>query len=100
MCIFDAQNDIPKCTLETCVDFLAGAPSEWQVNLVDTPGFGEFDSRVEALATEALKSSSVCMYITTYSDLRAQASGEYLKFMLQHDPGTLLCFPDSSCFFL
>ena len=61
------------------------------MSLVDTPGFGEFDSRVEALATEALKSSSVCVYVTAYNDLRAQASGDYLKFMLQHDPGTLIC---------
>ena len=56
---------------------------------MDTPGFGEFDSRVEALATEALKSSTACVYITTYADLRDKANAAYLKFILEHDRGTL-----------
>ena len=88
MCVFDAQAVVPKCTLKTCVPFLADVPPEWDVSLVDTPGFGEFDSCVEALAKEALKSSSVCVYITAYNDLRAQANGDYLRFILQHDQGT------------
>ena len=88
LCVFDAQAVVPKCTLKTCVPFLADVPPEWDVSLVDTPGFGEFDSCVEALAKEALKSSSVCVYITTYNDLRAQANGDYLRFILQHDQGT------------
>ena len=79
--------EIPKCVLVTCVPFLADAPLEWQVSLVDTPGFGEFESHVETLATEALKSSSAYMYITTYADLHSTANAANLKFILQHDQG-------------
>ena len=75
----------------TCVPFLADAPSEWQVSLVDTPGFGEYESRVETLATEALKCSSAYVYITTYADLHSKANADNLKFILQHDQGTVVC---------
>jgi len=57
------------------------------VSLVDTPGFGEFNSCVEALATEALKSSSAFVYITTYENLQALGNADWLKFILQHDQG-------------
>ena len=79
------------CTLETCIPFLGDvhAPSQWHVSLVDTPGFGEFDSRVEMLATEALKSSSACVYITTYENLQARANADCLKFIYAHDQGKL-----------
>ena len=82
------------CTLETCVPFLAGVPSEWQVNLVDTPGFGEFDSRVE----ELIKSSSICVYLTTYNDLHAHYNADYLKFILGYDQGTCIYWIPSSSY--
>lgn len=59
------------------------------MSLVDTPGFGEFQSRVETLATEALKSSSAYVYITTYSELHTKANADYLRFIYQHDHGML-----------
>lgn len=80
---------VPECTLTTCVPFLADAPSEWRVSLVDTPGFGESDGHVEMLATEALKSSSAYVYITTYRTLHAQTNMSYLRFILAHDKGNL-----------
>ena len=59
------------------------------MSLMDTPGFGEVNSRVEALAKEALRSSTACVYITTYADLRDKANADYLNFILEHDRGTL-----------
>ena len=61
------------------------------MSLVDTPGFGLFDSHVENLAKEALKSSSVCVYITTYDALHSESNGKYLKFIPNHDQGTHIC---------
>ena len=84
--LFLCQEEIPVCTLETSVPFLAGVPSEWQVSLVDTPGFGEFDSRVG----ELIKSSSICVYLTTYNCLHAQHNADYLKFILGYDQGTCI----------
>ena len=83
------DSELPKCTLLTTVSFQAGAPSEWNVRLVDIPGFGEFDSHVEALANEALKSSTACVFITTYADHRNKANADCLKVLLKHFPGTL-----------
>ena len=80
---------VPACTLLTRVPFLADAPTAWQVSLVDTPGFGEFKSRVETLATEALKCSSAYVYIATYAELHTKANADYLKFIYQHDQGLL-----------
>ena len=65
------------------------------MSLVDTPGFGEFESRVETLATEALKSSSAYVYITTYADLHSKASADYLRFIFQHDQSTIMCMLQS-----
>ena len=58
--------------------------------MVDTPGFGEFESRVESLATEALKCSSAYVYITTYADLHTKANADYLKFIYQRDQGAFI----------
>ena len=58
------------------------------MSLVDTPGLGEFNSHVEALAKEALKSSSAYVYITTFENLHAQINAECLRFILEHDEGT------------
>ena len=52
------------------------------------PGFGEYDSRVEFLATEAQKSSSAYVYVTTYENLNAQANANCLKSILARDQGT------------
>ena len=52
------------------------------------PGFGEYDSRVEFLATEAQKSSSAYVYVTTYANLNTQANANRLKSILAHDQGT------------
>ena len=82
---------IPVCTLLTHVPFLADVPNDWHVNLVDTPGFVEFDRHVEFLATEAQKSSSAYVYVTTYDNLWAQPSADYLRFIFAHDQGTLYC---------
>ena len=94
-CTLQDHKGIPKCILVTCVPFLADAPPEWKVSLVDTPGFGEFESRVETLATEALKSSSAYVYITTYANLHSKASADYLRFIFQHDQGTVTCILQS-----
>ena len=75
------------CTLTTFVPFLADAPSRWQVSLVDTPGFGEFNSHVETRAKEALKSSSACVYITTYGNLCTEVNAENLKLIHTHYQG-------------
>lgn len=87
MFIFCHHKEIVTCTLTTFVPFLADAPSGWQVNLVDTPGFGEFNSHVEARAKEALKSSSASVYITTYENLRTEVNAKYLKLIHTHYQG-------------
>ena len=84
---FCHHKEIVTCTLTTFVPFLADAPSGWQVSLVDTPGFGEFNSRVETRAKEALKSSSACVYITTYGNLRTEVNAKYLKLIHTHYQG-------------
>ena len=86
---------IPACTLLTHVPFLADAPNDWHVNLVDTPGFGESVSHVELLATAAQKSSSAYVYVTTYETLRAQTSANCLKSILAHDQGSLSIYMSS-----
>ena len=86
---------IPACTLLTRVPFLADAPNDWHVNLVDTPGFGESVSHVEFLATEAQKSSSAYVYVTTYENLRAETNTNCLRSILAHDQGTLSIYMSS-----
>ena len=83
---------VPACTLLTRVPFLADAPNDWHVNLVDTPGFGESVSHVEMLATEAQKSSSAYVFITTYETLNAQNNTNCLRSILAHDQGTLYMY--------
>ena len=86
---------IPACTLLTCVPFLADVPNDWHVSLVDTPGFGESVGHVEFLATEAQKSSSAYVYVTTYENLNAQANTNCLRSIFAHDQGTLLIYMSS-----
>ena len=59
------------------------------MNLVDTPGLREYDSHVEFLATEAQKSSSAYVYITTCERLYTQTNANCLRSILAHDQGTL-----------
>ena len=88
---------VPTCTLLTHVPFLADAPNEWHVNLVDTPGFGESVSHVEMLATEAQKSSSAYVYVTTYETLHAQTNTQCLKSIFAHDQGNLYVHLTHGC---
>jgi len=59
------------------------------------PGFREYDSRVEFLVTEAQKSSSAYVYVTTYENLNAQANTNCLRSIFAHDQGTLLIYMSS-----
>ena len=69
------------------IPLLANTPPSWQVVLVDTPGTGEFNSRI-AVATEgALKSSSAYVFITTYEELQSAENASFIKFLHAHDRG-------------
>jgi len=78
------------CTLKTTVPFLANAPPNWQVRLVDTPGTGDFKSRVAVAAKGALESSSAYVFVTTYGELQSAENANYIKFLHEHDRGICL----------
>ena len=63
------------------------APSNWQVVLVDTPGRGEFNSRVVVAAEGALKSSSAYVFITTYGELESAENANFIRFLHEYDQG-------------
>jgi len=57
------------------------------VVLVDTPGTGEFNSRVAVAAEGALKSSSAYVFVTTYGELESAENANFLRFLHKHDRG-------------
>ena len=56
--------------------------------LVDTPGTGDFNSRVAVAAEGALKSSSAYVFVTTYDAIESAENANFIKFLHDHDQGT------------
>jgi len=69
------------------IPLLANTPPNWQVVLVDTPGTGDFNSRVVVAAEGALKSSSAYVFITTYEELDTAENASFIKTLYAHDRG-------------
>ena len=69
------------------IPLLANTPPNWQVVLVDTPGTGDFNSRIAVAAEGALKSSSAYVFITTYEELDTAENASFIKTLHAHDRG-------------
>ena len=55
--------------------------------LVDTPGTGDFKSRVAVAAEGALESSSAYVFVTTYGELQSAEYANFIRFLHGHDRG-------------
>jgi len=77
------------CTIETSVPLLASTSSNWQVVLVDTPGTGDFNSRVAVAAEGAVKCSSAYLLVTTYDALQNAENVEFIRNLHEYDQGVL-----------
>ena len=55
--------------------------------LVDTPGTGEFNSRVAVAAEGAVTSSSAYVFVTTYGELESAENANFLRFLHEYDQG-------------
>ena len=58
--------------------------------LVDTPGTGESTSWVAEAAEGALESSSVYVFITTYTELKCGDNVKYIESLLALDQGVYI----------
>jgi len=54
---------------------------------VDTPGTGEFNSRVAVAAEGAVTSSSAYVFVTTYGELESAENANFLRFLHEYDQG-------------
>ena len=52
---------------------------------MDTPGTGDFNSRVAVAAEGALKSSSAYVFITTYEELDTAENASFIKTLYARD---------------
>ena len=66
------------------VPLLGNVLPEWNVSLVDTPGFGEDNAKVSRAADAAMSASSACVYITTSGSLGSKTDTDCFKELHRH----------------
>ena len=63
--------------------------TEWKIDLIDNPGFGEAKEGVSDLATTAVTSSSSYVYIMNYKQLGDDEDTKAFRLMAAKDKGKL-----------
>jgi predicted GTPase len=66
------------------VQLLSNVLPMWNVSLVDTPGFGEYNAKVSETAAAALSASSACVYITTSGSFGSKTDTDCFKELHRH----------------
>lgn len=61
--------------------------TEWKIDLIDNPGFGEAKEGVSDLATTAVTSSSSYVYIMNYKQLGDDEDTKAFRLMAAKDKG-------------
>ena len=63
--------------------------TEWKIDLIDNPGFGDANKGVSDLATTAVTSSSSYVYIVNYKQLRDDEDTKAFRLMAAKDKGKI-----------
>ena len=80
---------IESLTLQVHMPVLTqNVPCGWQLNLVDSPGFGEENEHVQQLAEEAVDASAAYIYLLQTEYIGGTAVGETFHSLAKKDPGT------------
>ncbi len=69
-------------------ELFSGVPKGWQVYLLDNPGFGEDNVRLQKIAEEAVTPSVGYVFLTTSESIGGTANAKFFKKLRDQDKGT------------
>lgn len=86
-----AKDDRRKYTLYAYIPILEGAPPNWTLALVDTPGFGEANvEHVTALTDTLFSTSTAYLYILDSGNMGDAVDAENIRQLYKYDNGETL----------